>query len=220
MTESPYDPLSLKALGASLVRELNERPHHPLPPEERFPGCGVYALYYLGSFEPYRVLAERGIDEDGHPRVPIYVGKAVPSGSRKGATEEFEITKDDKIHSRLREHASTITDAENLSIDGFRCRYLITAPVWIRLAESVAVNAYRPLWNSLIDGFGIHDPGSGRYDQRRSVWDTLHPGRSWAEKLQDREESADQIGEKAAEFLEINLPAKKRREATETASKG
>lgn len=218
MAEAPYDPLSLKALGESLVREMNERPVHALPPEERFAGCGVYALYYVGGFEPYLPLVERGTDEEGQPRVPIYVGKAVPSGSRKGATEEFQITQDDKIHSRLREHASTIEDAENLRIDEFRCRYLITAPVWIRLAESVAVNEYRPLWNSLIDGFGIHDPGSGRYDQRRSLWDTLHPGRSWAERLQDREESAGEIAREAVEFLERNLPDKKRRPSADPAT--
>lgn len=208
MSEAPYDPLSLPALGASLVRELNERPLHALPPDERFAGCGVYALYYVGDFGPYQPLVERGVDEEGRPRVPIYVGKAVPSGSRKGATEEFRITDQDKIHSRLREHASTVEDAHNLDLDGFRCRYLITAPVWIRLAESVAVNEYRPLWNSVIDGFGIHDPGSGRYDQRRSMWDTLHPGRSWAERLQDREESTEEIAEQAAEFLAGSLPAR------------
>jgi hypothetical protein len=31
---------------------------------------------------------------------------------------------------------------------------------------------------------GIHDPGSGRYNQKTSSWDILHPGRSWAPKLQ------------------------------------
>lgn len=28
-----------------------------------------------------------------------------------------------------------------------------------------------------------HDPGSGRYQQQRSPWDCIHPGREWAEKL-------------------------------------
>lgn len=43
---------------------------------------------------------------------------------------------------------------------------------------------FRPVWNMVIDGFGNHDPGSGRYNQKISSWDTLHPGRSWAMKLQ------------------------------------
>jgi len=33
------------------------------------------------------------------------------------------------------------------------------------------------------DGFGNHDPGSGRYNQKRSVWDQVHPGRSWATRM-------------------------------------
>ncbi len=32
--------------------------------------------------------------------------------------------------------------------------------------------------NKIIDGFGNHDPGKGRYNQLRSRWDKLHPGRS------------------------------------------
>jgi len=36
----------------------------------------------------------------------------------------------------------------------------------------------------LIDGFGNHDPGKGRYEQAKSDWDVCHPGRSWADKCQ------------------------------------
>jgi len=41
------------------------------------------------------------------------------------------------------------------------------------------------LWNIVLDGFGNHEPGSGRYNQQRSAWDIIHPGRQWAEKLQE-----------------------------------
>jgi len=47
------------------------------------------------------------------------------------------------------------------------------------------IEKYKPLWNTVLDGFGNHDPGSGRYKQQVSPWDVLHPGRSWAAKLQD-----------------------------------
>jgi hypothetical protein len=49
--------------------------------------------------------------------------------------------------------------------------------------EAELIRNYRPLWNTTVDGFGNHDPGSGRYNQAKSEWDALHPGRSWAEKL-------------------------------------
>lgn len=45
------------------------------------------------------------------------------------------------------------------------------------------IQTYRPIWNGLIDGFGNNAPGGGRGDQVRSRWDTLHPGRYWADRL-------------------------------------
>jgi hypothetical protein len=49
--------------------------------------------------------------------------------------------------------------------------------------ESELIRRHKPLWNSVVDGFGNHDPGSGRYDQAPSEWDVLHPGRPWVERL-------------------------------------
>ncbi|HEX40441.1 MAG TPA: Eco29kI family restriction endonuclease, partial [Phycisphaerales bacterium] len=46
------------------------------------------------------------------------------------------------------------------------------------------IEMFAPLWNRCIDGFGNHAPGGGREKQQRPAWDVLHPGRSWAEKLQ------------------------------------
>lgn len=47
----------------------------------------------------------------------------------------------------------------------------------------MAKQSRAPVWNQIIDGFGNHDPGKGRYQQRRSVWDIIHPGREWSKKL-------------------------------------
>lgn len=201
MTHEPFDPLSLSAMAESLVRELLNRPAHPLPPEESFDGCGAYALYYFGDFEPYRPLSERNDLAAGEFGDPVYVGKAVPSGARKGLVE-LEIPAEPSLYRRLREHSRSIERADNLQLDDFRCRYLITAPVWIRLAENLMLARYRPLWNSFLDGFGNHDPGSGRYDQERSRWDTLHPGRPWAERLADPEDhSVESLTEDVTDFL-------------------
>ena len=49
--------------------------------------------------------------------------------------------------------------------------------------EAELIRRFMPLWNTLVDGFGNHDPGAGRYNQARSEWDILHPGRSWAVRL-------------------------------------
>lgn len=201
VNQEPYDPLSLSSMAESLVRELLNRPSHSLPPDERFNGCGAYALYYFGDFDPYRPLSERNDPDAEELRAPVYVGKAVPSGARKGLAE-LAIPDEPSLYRRLREHARTIERAENLELTHFRCRYLITAPVWIRLAENLMLSRYRPLWNSFLDGFGNHDPGSGRYDQERSRWDTLHPGRPWAERLAEPDDyTADSLAEEVREYL-------------------
>ena len=37
--------------------------------------------------------------------------------------------------------------------------------------EAAMTRKHKPLWNSCIDGFGNHDPGSGRHHQAKSEWD-------------------------------------------------
>ena len=52
----------------------------------------------------------------------------------------------------------------------------------IGTVEAALIKLNKPLWNTAMDGFGNHDPGSGRYEQAKSDWDVIHPGRAWAEK--------------------------------------
>nr|WP_255682668.1 Eco29kI family restriction endonuclease [Deinococcus sp. 6YEL10] len=53
----------------------------------------------------------------------------------------------------------------------------------VQWAEATLITKLSPAWNSTISGFGNHAPGRGRYVQKRSIWDQLHPGRKWAFKL-------------------------------------
>ncbi len=178
-----YNPLSVDELGRNAVRALLEYPCEALPPPDQFPGAGVYTIHYNGDFEEYQGIAEGA---------PIYVGKADPPGKRQGGKAARQ-TNATVLLSRLREHADTIEDAQNLSLSDFCCRWLVLEPVWIQLTEQVLIGRYRPLWNAVVDGFGNHDPGSGRRNQKRSKWDTLHPGREWATLQADRGETADAI---------------------------
>lgn len=167
------------------------RPIEPLPPKESFTGAGVYAIYYTGDYPLYKKIVAK--NKQKKFSLPIYVGKAVPDGTRKGsAAKQYEGY---ALYRRLNEHASSISQAPNLKLTDFYCRYLPMEPVWIQLGESLLINMFSPLWNVVIDGFGNHDPGSGRYAQKRSAWDVLHAGRSWAKKLTGKHPDIDTISE-------------------------
>jgi hypothetical protein len=195
----PYDPLSRFSLGESVERALLESPCGPLPPQTRFKGAGIYAIYYHGDFELYERIVSEGCD------VPIYVGKAMPPGARRGGVG-LGADPGTALHDRLRQHARSIQQARNLELDDFSCRYLVTDDIWIPLGESIAIRKFQPLWNrGPVDGFGIHDPGGGRGDQQRSAWDVLHPGRPFAEDL-PANRTPEQIAQAVREYLDGLLP--------------
>ncbi len=182
MSDRSYNPLKVDELGRNAARNLMEYPAVNLPPEQSFNGGGVYTIYYQGGFEPYANMGERE---------PIYVGKADLPGKRLGRSAAQQATP--TLYRRLKEHADSVRNARNLNAVDFCCRWLVLDPVWISLTEQVLIAKYQPVWNGVVDGFGNHDPGSGRRNQRRSQWDTLHPGREWANNLKDNSSSAEQI---------------------------
>lgn len=196
--EPSYNPLDKKNLGVSVADALLSRPVESLPPVEQFVGAGIYAIYYTGPFRAYKTLAER--KRNGPFKTPIYVGKAVPAGARKGGFG-LDTPPGTVLYRRLSEHANSIEKATNLSLSDFACRYLTVDDIWIPLGESLLIEMFNPIWNKLIDGFGNHDPGRGRYNQQRSPWDVLHPGRPWADKLPPNAKSADQFQQMIQRYL-------------------
>ena len=200
----PFNPLDTKIIGASVADALLVRDATPLAKLTSFRGAGIYAIYYSGPFLGYAALAALNREVPERPRAPIYVGKAVPAGARKGTfNDDAAHTK--VLYSRLTEHAESIK-ATQLDIGDFRCRYLVVEDIWIPLAESLLIAKFSPLWNSLIDGFGNHDPGKGRYGGMMPRWDVLHPGRSWAAKCQLRPETQIAIERDVKTFLRNYLP--------------
>lgn len=182
--EVPYNPLAKENLGKSVAEALLERGLGPLPPSERFIAVGVYAIYYNGPFKAYAPLIEknRAAAKRRIAETPIYIGKAVPAGARKGGSG-LGANPGLALYQRLVEHADSIRDAKStLSLDNFRCRYIAVEDIWIPLGESMLIEMFSPVWNRVLDGFGNHDPGKRRYKQQRSFWDIVHPGRAWAEK--------------------------------------
>lgn len=172
-----------------------------LPLTDSFSDAGVYALYYFGTFKEYRPIAKINKKAKSLKEYfPIYVGKAVPKGSRTARTKtKVEQT----LFKRLEEHTTSIESASNLDLKDFKCRFAILRDNEIDLIvplESALIRQYAPLWNSCISGFGIHHPGSGRYGQKKSEWDTLHTGRYFADKLTGKELDLDEIKVKISEY--------------------
>lgn len=171
---------------------MAERECHPmtrLDETESFLGrrIGVYLIYYRGTHPLYEPVSALNRDEC---LLPIYVGKAVPEGARSGnmsgraeaLAKRGLAAAGSSVFKRLREHRdNSLARVDNLELDDFLIR---AAPMEVDLAawgESLLLRHFQPVWNRFVLGFGIHDPGKGRKDQQRSVWDTLHVGRAVGE---------------------------------------
>lgn len=192
-----YNPLEKENLGKSVADSLLIQSPVPLGCLPKFHGAGVYAIYYNGDFKDYLSFKKWNPNVEDL-RLPIYVGKAVPTGGRKGIVDPSASSKGSSLFSRLDEHRKSIELAHNLDIKDFWCRYLVVDDIWIPLGESLLIQRYRPLWNSVVDGFGNHDPGSGRYKGARPNWDAIHPGREWALRCAPPTSTEDQIREQIA----------------------
>jgi hypothetical protein len=140
---APYNPLEKRNLGASVAEALLSQQPMSLGELAPFPGAGVYALYYKGSFAPYKLIAE--VNQGMDPQAPIYVGKAIPAGGRRGASVEVgPATR--ALFRRLKEHAESIEAATNLELSDFACRFLVVDDIWIPLGESLLIAKFSPLW--------------------------------------------------------------------------
>ncbi len=175
------------------VRFFNGTPVHALPPPEKFTGTGVYALYYIGKNELYKKYAELNRLSYGYP---IYVGKAVPRGWRQSRQSDNALNQSNELFSRLKEHSRNISSGHGLEIADFYCRFVIfeeDGSDMISTIEAALIKLNRPLWNTIVDGFGNHTPGAGRFEQAKSDWDQIHPGRGWAEKCNGMPKDKDKI---------------------------
>jgi hypothetical protein len=176
----PYNPLSKRNLAASIVSKLLHQPPEEMP-VPRMKGAGIYLIYYIGAFPDYSKIT--AANHRGKFSQPIYVGKAIPAGGRKGL-EGFDVPHGHVLSNRINQHADSISAASNLSLSDFKCRWLVVDEIFIPLGESLLISHFKPLWNVVVDGFGNHDPGSGRIGGKKPAWDVLHPGREWAGRLQ------------------------------------
>ena len=158
-------------LREELIEFQMKRDRYPLSEldnyREQLQGhIGVYFLYYRGDYFLYEKVSRTD---------PIYIGKAETPGKRTGKSSW-----NGGLTGRLREHRKSIRQADNLDVNDFDFVVVIMTEDLVAWGEAVMIRYFRPLWCMVISGFGIHDPGKGRQAQMRSVWDRLHPGRSFS----------------------------------------
>lgn len=198
MSGGPYNPLDKLNLARSIETELLSRDTLAFHDLSEVRGAGVYAIYYFGDFPCYAPIAARNSDKKF--TLPIYVGKAIPKGGRKGGIST-DTSLGKSLLERLGQHGSSIDQAKNLSIKDFAVRHLVVDDIWIPLGENMLIERFKPVWNRALDGFGNKDPGRRRATQYKSPWDALHPGRKFADKLADSGLSSDFLAERVDDYL-------------------
>ncbi|NVM78971.1 hypothetical protein FHW83_004808 [Duganella sp. SG902] len=196
--ESIFDPTDPNTSGRVVALTLVAQTKRPLAKIPEFYGAGVYAIYYRGDFAPYAAL--KGRDH------PIYVGKADPDNP----AAKDAVSQGTKLSARLNEHARSIRKAvTTLDINDFECRFLIVQTGFQKSAEDYLINFFKPIWNSetkICFGLGKHGDSSETRVNKRSPWDTMHPGREWADATAENQKSRDTIIEQINAHLEAHRP--------------
>jgi hypothetical protein len=165
--------------------------------ENPFYGSGVYAIYYIGSEIPaYAPLA--------HSETPIYLGKADP----KLPYAEGSLRQGMSLHARLVEHTKSIVRG-GLDLKDFECRYATIQSGMQAAVEDFLIRLFLPIWNKEIKicyGIGKHGDAAETRRNRRSPWDTMHPGRKWAEATTEDQSSREIVVQNIATHFGQNPP--------------
>lgn len=136
-----------------------------------FWGSGVYAIYYHGTGEAAYIPLSG-------TETPIYVGKADPANAFSETIE----AQGQALFRRLREHATNIAKTE-LSLADFSYRVATIQSGMQVAVEEFMIRLFRPIWNKSVGvchGLGKHGDSAMTRANKRSPWDTMHPGRKWA----------------------------------------
>lgn len=202
-------PVRIGAIGITLGRSdsiakffafsITNQEKRPLDKLEEAPfhGSGVYAIYYHGTKEKAYIPLSC-------TETPIYVGKADPKNPQAETVEEQGLA----LFLRLREHAKNMEKTDLRLVD-FSYR---AAPIQTGMqaaVEDFMIRLFRPIWNKEIKicfGLGKHGDSASTRANKRSPWDTMHPGRKWAVATKADQMSRKEIESRIADHF-TNHPA-------------
>lgn len=197
-------PIHFGAIGITLGRSdsiakffafsftnQDKRPLNTLA-DTPFFGSGVYAIYYHGKSEK-AYLPLSGSE------TPIYVGKADPKNPQAETVEE----QGQSLYLRLKEHAKSIAKAD-LSLSDFCYRASPIQTGMQAAVEDFMIRLFLPIWNKEVKicfGIGKHGDSATTRRNKRSPWDTMHPGRKWAAGTESDQLSRKEIEKRIAEHF-------------------
>ncbi len=180
-----FNPLRRENLERSVQWALESAPPIPLAQDPATRADGIYAVYYTGRDPLYRPVSTPSCT------TPLYVGTARPSGMPRHSASGQPTG---ALNKRMKDHRKTIDQTQDLDLADFHVRYLPVEEVWIPGAVQLMIGDHRPVWNTVVEGFGHHNPGSARrHSTPRSPWDELHPGRPWTVHQGPAKTSATQL---------------------------
>lgn len=166
-----FDPSQPRLIGHFVALALISQKRYMLKELQPSYGSGVYAIYYNGTNPDYAPIA--------NSETPIYVGKADPPIGAKTVIEQGT-----KLFSRLNEHRKNIDKVHGIDLADFECRALAVQSGYQAAAENHLIRLFQPIWNNetkILYGIGKHGDAHTTRANNKSPWDTLHPGRIWAE---------------------------------------
>jgi len=179
--ENSFEPGNPDVVGRLVVIALLAQDKVPLAEIRPTYGSGVYALYYRGQHPAYAEIKDS--------ETPIYVGKADPDEPRAATPREQGV----RLFGRLADHRDAIREVENfgrvngiadaLAVADFECRRLVCATNAQLVAERRLIDIFKPAWNQetkICFGISKHGDNAQTRRNKKSPWDVLHPGRSWA----------------------------------------
>jgi hypothetical protein len=110
-------------------------------------------------------------------KIPVYVGQSISDKVAVALTEGLEGPCPGPLSTRLKIHADSIEEVPGISIKYFACRLLLVQRINADWGEESLKNFYKPVWNSVLRGFGPKAHGVERVTGRRSPWATVHGDR-------------------------------------------
>lgn len=172
-----------------------------------FLGSGVYAIYYEGCDPDAGYASSGGVTAYGPIRrteTPIYVGKSDPANPYA----EDTVSQRDRLYGRLKEHSKSIQKG-GLPLSHFSYRFATVQSGLQAAVEDFLIRFFRPIWNKevgIVHGFGKHGDSAKTRGNKRSPWDTMHPGREWAADTKENQVERAGIEANIAEHFRVHPP--------------